>query len=86
MWKLIEMKMKKSNNTNEQTLVLILISTNSRMLGVDYTIVHKESGSYVKIDASKLPSFVDPSVMKNVRKLKPTIAQSREFSNFSYGV
>ena len=46
---------------------------------VDTVIVHKESGSYLKIDSSNLSSAFDKTVVKNIRSIsRPFASQKRQ--------
>jgi hypothetical protein len=56
----------------------------SRISGIDYTIVHKESGKYKKIEASDLRSVIRSEIMRNLTTIKsPLNAQARKLNQNS---
>lgn len=52
----------------------------SRISGIDYTIVHKESGKYKKIVPSELRSVIRSEILRNLENIRsPLNAQARKF-------
>ncbi len=54
----------------------------SRISGIDYTIVHKESGHYKKIVPSELRSVIRLEILRNLENIikSPLNAQARKFT------